>query len=81
MKKFSMKLSEKAEVVLKRAEELAKSNGVQFQNNGKEGSFAHLGVKGTFKIRVNLVEVEYTKPVFISDSMVQHQIKQVLGII
>jgi len=76
---FCMKLNEKAAVVLKRAEELAKSNGVKFQHNGRSGSFSHLGVKGAFTINKNVVEVKYTKPVFISDSMVEKQIKQILG--
>lgn len=76
---FSMKLNEKAAVILKRAEKLAKSNGVIFQHNGRAGSFSHLGVKGTFTISKNVVEVKYTKPVFISDSMVEKQIKQILG--
>jgi hypothetical protein len=75
---FSMRLAEKAAVVLKRAEELAKNNGVTFQHNGRSGSFSHLGVKGTFTISKNVVEVKYTKPVFISDSMVANQIKQIL---
>ena len=76
---FSMKLNEKASVVLKRAEELAESNSVRFQHNGRSGSFAHLGVKGAFTISKNVIEVRYTKPVFISDSMVEKQIKQILG--
>jgi hypothetical protein len=79
MGSFSIRLTEDAEVVLNRAEELAKSKGVKFQHNGHIGSFSHLGVKGTFKISENLVEVKYTKPVFISNSMVERQIKQVLG--
>jgi hypothetical protein len=76
---FSMRLNEKAAVVLKRAEELAKRNGVRFQHNGRSGTFSHLGVKGAFTINRNVVEVKYTKPVFISDSMVANQIKQILG--
>lgn len=75
---FSMRLAEKAAVVLKRAEELAKNNGVTFQHNGRSGSFSHLGVKGTFKISKNVVDVKYTKPVFIPDSVVENQIKQIL---
>jgi hypothetical protein len=75
---FSMRLAEKAAVVLKRAEELAKNNGVTFQHNGRSGSFSHLGVKGTFTISKNVVDVKYTKPVFIPDSMVENQIKQIL---
>jgi hypothetical protein len=76
---FSMKLNEKASVVLRRAEELAKSNGVRFQHNGRSGSFSHLGVKGAFTITKNMVEVKYTKPLFISDAMVEQRIKQILG--
>jgi len=76
---FSMKLNEKAVLVLKRAEELAKSNGVRFQHDGRSGSFSHLGVKGEFTITKNVVEVKYTKPIFISDAMVEKQIKQILG--
>lgn len=79
MGKFSMRLSEKAAVVLKRAEELAKNNGVTFQHNGRSGSFSHMGVKGTFTISKNRVEVKYTRPVFVSDAMVENQIKQILG--
>lgn len=75
---FSMRLAEKAAVVLKRAEELAKNNGVTFQHNGRSGSFSHLGVKGTFTISKNVVDVKYTKPVFIPDSVVDNQIKQIL---
>lgn len=75
---FSMRLAEKAAVVLKRAEELAKNNGVTFQHNGRSGSFSHLGVKGTFTISKNVVDVKYTKPVFIPDSVVENQIKQIL---
>jgi len=79
MGKFSMRLSEKAAVVLKRAEELAKNNGVAFQHNGRSGSFSHMGVKSTFTINKNMVEVKYTRPVFVSDAMVENQIKQILG--
>ena len=79
MRTFSMKLNGKAAVVLQRAEELAKSNGVRFQHNGRSGSFSHLGVKGAFTITKNMVEVKYTKPIFISDAMVENQIKQILG--
>jgi hypothetical protein len=75
---FSVRLAEKAAVVLKRAEELAKNNGVTFQHNGRSGSFSHLGVKGTFTISKNVVDVKYTKPVFIPDSVVENQIKQIL---
>ena len=64
-----MKLNEKAAGVLKRAEGLAKSNGVKFQHDGRSGAFSHLGVKGEFTINNNVVEVNYTKPFFISDSM------------
>jgi hypothetical protein len=74
-----MKLNEKAAVVLKRAEGLAKSNGVKFQHDGRSGAFSHLGVKGEFTINNNVVEVNYTKPFFISDSMVEKQIMQILG--
>jgi hypothetical protein len=76
---FSMKLNGKAAIVLQRAEELAKSHGVRFQHNGRSGSFSHLGVKGAFTITKNMVEVKYTKPIFISDAMVENQIKQILG--
>jgi len=79
MRTFSMKLNEKAAVILKRAEKLANSNGVRFQHNGRSGSFSHLGVKGAFTITKNVVEVKYTKPIFISDAMVEKQIKQILG--
>jgi hypothetical protein len=79
MRTFSIILNGKAAVVLQRAEELAKSNGVRFQHNGRSGSFSHLGVKGAFTINRNVVEVKYTKPVFISDLMVENQIKQILG--
>jgi hypothetical protein len=75
---FSMRLAEKAAIVLKRAEELARKNGVTFQHNGRSGSFSHLGVKGTFTISKNVVEIKYTKPVLIPDSMVESQIKQIL---
>jgi hypothetical protein len=74
-----MKLNEKAALVLKRAEDLAKRNGVRFQHNGRSGTFSHLGVKGSFTINKNVIEVKYTKPVFIPDSMVEKQIKEILG--
>jgi hypothetical protein len=74
-----MKLNGKAAVVLKRAEGLAKRHGVRFQHNGRSGTFSHLGVKGAFTITKNVVEVKYTKPIFISDAMVENQIKQILG--
>jgi hypothetical protein len=79
MGSFTIQLTEKPDIMLKRAEKLAKSNGVKFKHNGKLGSFSHLGVNGTFKITRNRLEVKYTKPLFITDSMVETQIRKVLG--
>jgi hypothetical protein len=79
MGSFSIQLTEDAAVVLQRAEQLARSNGVAFQRDGRSGSFSHLGVKGAFRVRRNVLEVTYSKPMFISDAMVQKQIRQIIG--
>jgi hypothetical protein len=76
---LSIELKGKPEDVLKRAEELAQNKGVQFEHDGQSGSFSYLVVKGTFKITENLIEIEYTKPPFVPDSMVEEQIKQVFS--
>ena len=79
MGSFSIQLTEDVAAVLRRAEDLARSHGVAFQHDGRSGSFSHLGVKGTFKVHQNVLEVTYTKPLFISDAMVQKQIRQIIG--
>ena len=76
---LSIPLTGEAEVVLKRAEELAKKKGVQFEHDGQSGSFTYLVVKGTFKITANVIEVEYTNPPFVPEAMVEDQIKQVFA--
>ncbi len=76
---LAIQLTGEPEVVLKRAEALAQKKGVQFEHDGQSGSFSYLVVKGTFKIAENVIEIEYTKPPFVPDSMVEEQIIEVFA--
>ena len=76
---LSVQLTESAETALKRIEEVAKSQGIQFQHDGQSGSFSHMGVTGSFTIKGNVVEIDYSKPAMFPESVVEDQIMQIFS--
>jgi len=76
---LTVQLTESAESALKRIEEVAKSQGIQFQHDGQSGSFSHMGVTGSFTIKDNVVEIDYSKPPMFPESVVEDQIMQIFS--
>ena len=77
MGSLSIQMTEDAESMLKRIEELAESHGIRFQHDGQSGSFSHMGVDGTFAIKGEVLEIEFSKPALLPESAVAHQIRQI----
>jgi hypothetical protein len=76
---LSIQLTGDANATLERIGTLAKTHGVQLQFDGQSGSFSHMGVSGTFTIEADVVEIEFTKPALIPDSLVEEKIMKIFG--
>jgi hypothetical protein len=76
---LSIQLRESAESTLQRIDELAKNHGIEIQHDGQSGEFSHMGVSGTFTIKGDVVEVEFTKPALLPQALIDEQIRKVFG--